>query len=74
MKLRVLIPLDIMGVVERRTERVQGKGRALLIKSQAPIFLWDEAMLTTTYLINQQQLRFYKENHLFRFFLQKFPQ
>ena len=41
------------GVAERRIGVIQEKGRALLIQSNAPTFLWGEVMLTTTYLSNR---------------------
>ena len=40
-------------IAERRIGLVQEKGRALLIQSNAPLFLWGEAMLTATYLTNR---------------------
>ena len=41
------------GVAERRIGIIQEKGRALIIHSNAPTFLWGEAMLTATYLSNR---------------------
>ena len=41
------------GVAERRIEIIQERARALLINSNAPSFLWGEAMLTSTFLTNR---------------------
>ena len=41
------------GIAERRVRLVQEKGRVLLIQSNAPFFLWGEAMLIVTYLANR---------------------
>ena len=41
------------GVVERRIGVIQEKGRALIIHSNVPTFLWGEVMITATYLSNR---------------------
>ena len=40
------------GVAEQKIGLVQEKGHVLLLQSGAPIYLWGEAMLTATFLIN----------------------
>ena len=41
------------GVAERRIGIIQERARALLINTNAPNFLWGEAMLTSTFLTNR---------------------
>ena len=41
------------GVAERRIGIIQERARALLLQSNAPSFLWGEAMLTSTFLTNR---------------------
>ena len=41
------------GAAERRIGLIQEKGRALLIHSNTPSFLWGEAKLTATCLTNR---------------------
>ena len=53
MRHHVHTPPKYNGIVERRIGLIQEKGRSLLIQSNAPLFLWGEAMLTATYLTNR---------------------
>ena len=60
------------GVAEQRIGIIQEKGRALLLQSQAPIFLWDEAMLTATCLINQTATKVLRGRSPIQFLSSKF--